>query len=483
MLASENGPDILGACETFLDSSIPDSLISITEYEFLRKDTCCTIHKTDGGVIFYFRNSLNCRRKKEFEISNIETFWSEIIFPNSKPFLLCTLYRPPSVSCDWIDLFEAELSFAQTTGFEIIVIGDFNIDYSNCSNKKWLHLVQLFDLKQMISTPTRVTLNTSSIIDHLYCTNTEHISDCFVPHYSISDHFPICFTRKINSKVKKSCHISTSYRCFKTFDEELFLRDLSEELSRFSISESDIANDLSLWYKILIKQLDQHAPVKTKRVKPKHMPPWFSPEIAQARTNRDINKKRGNWVEYKRYRNLTKLLIKKAKCNHFTATVTNHKDAKLICQQIRSVQNDSHKSTKLLPDQLNIDDSIITDSHEIACKLNEFFSTVSLRLNSADNTIQADDHSILINYINNKVPAGTSFQIPPITSSQVANFIRNLDPRKATGLDGTGPRILKMSCHIISPSIAALINKSIIGGHFPNQLKIAKRVWMGFIDY
>ena len=164
-------------------------------------------------------------------------------------------------------------------------MGDFNIDYSNYSNKKWLHLVQLFDLKQMISTPTRVTPNTSSIIDHLYCTNTEHISDCFVPHYSINDHFPICFTRKINSKVKKSCHISTSYRCFKTFDEELFLRDLSEELNRFSVSESDIENDLSLWYNILIKQLDQYAPVKTKQVETKHMPPWFNPEIAQARTN------------------------------------------------------------------------------------------------------------------------------------------------------------------------------------------------------
>ena len=87
---------------------------------------------------------------------------------------------------------------------------------------------------------------------------------------------------------------------FKIFDEELFLKDLSEELSRFSFREPDIENDLSLWYNILIKQLDQHAPVKTKRVKTKHMPPWFNPEIAPVRTNMDMNKKRGNWAEYKR---------------------------------------------------------------------------------------------------------------------------------------------------------------------------------------
>ena len=108
--------------------------------------------------------------------------------------------------------FDECFRMAHTTEF---LIGDFNINYLNCSNKKWLHLVELFDLKQMITTPTRVTQNTSSIIDHFYCSNPDYISDCFVPKYSISDYFPICFTRKINSKVKRSCHISTAYQCFK----------------------------------------------------------------------------------------------------------------------------------------------------------------------------------------------------------------------------------------------------------------------------
>ena len=85
-----------------------------------------------------------------------------------------------------------------------------------------------------------------------------------------------------------------------------------------------------------------------------------------------------------------------------------------------------------------------------------------------------DDQSKLINYVNNKVPSDTFFKIPLITISQVAEFIRKLDPRKSTGLDGVGTRILKMACDIISPSIAALINKSITSGSFPNQHKQAK---------
>ena len=70
VLASENGPDILGMCETFLDSSTPDNLISVTNYEFLRKDRSCTINKAGGGVILYYRDSINCRRKTEHVISS-----------------------------------------------------------------------------------------------------------------------------------------------------------------------------------------------------------------------------------------------------------------------------------------------------------------------------------------------------------------------------------------------------------------------------
>ena len=85
-----------------------------------------------------------------------------------------------------------------------------------------------------------------------------------------------------------------------------------------------------------------------------------------------------------------------------------------------------------------------------------------------------DDQSKLINYVNNKVPSDTFFKIPLITTSQVAEFIRKLDPGKSTGLDGVCPRILKLACDIISPSIAALINKSITSGCFPNQFRQAR---------
>ena len=111
--------------------------------------------------------------------------------PNPKPFLICTAYRPPNATSDWIDKLEAELSVAQSSGLELILMGDINIDYRSCSNTKWLQLIQLFDLTQLVTDFTRITPLTATIIDHIYTSNPENIIDCFVPSYAISDHFPV----------------------------------------------------------------------------------------------------------------------------------------------------------------------------------------------------------------------------------------------------------------------------------------------------
>ena len=102
MIGTENGPDIIGICETFLDPSVGDSQLSINHFDLLRKDRCETQDKSGGGLLLYFRKSLNCKRRPELEISNIETLWTKVTLTNTKPFLICTLYRPPSATSEWI---------------------------------------------------------------------------------------------------------------------------------------------------------------------------------------------------------------------------------------------------------------------------------------------------------------------------------------------------------------------------------------------
>ena len=114
-------------------------------------------------------------------------------------------------------------------------MGDFNIDITVHSSKKWQHLVDLFDLSQMTREPTRVTETTSTIIDHVYPSHPDNIIESFVSPYSISDHFPVCFTRKISNRISKSKHVTTKYRCFKNFNKDVFIANLSSELNSLKL--------------------------------------------------------------------------------------------------------------------------------------------------------------------------------------------------------------------------------------------------------
>ena len=54
------------------------------------------------------------------------------------------------------------------------------------------------------------------------------------------------------------------------------------------------------------------------------------------------------------------------------------------------------------------------------------------------------------------------------------SYINKLNSSRASGVDGLGPRIIKLAANILTPSITILINKSINAGKVPTQLKFAK---------
>ena len=180
------------------------------------------------------------------------------------------------------------------------------------------------------------------------------------------------------------------------------------------------------------------------------------------------------WTEYKKYRNKTKQLIRASKRKHFSESISKSKDTKHIWAHLRTLIGDSKASNNRLPEELIIDNECITNSAKIAQKLNTYFSSIANILNQNDNEAPSLNTEKISQYVNNKIPNDTFFTILFITPEQVTNYINKFDCSKATGLDGIGPRILKIAACAISPSIAKLINKSRATGCFPSQLKQAK---------
>ena len=146
-----------------------------------------------GGNLIYLNNNMNYIRRKDIECNEIESVWVEIRLRNSKPFLLCSAYRPPPSNAIWCEHFSKQIEKASTYTDEIYIFRVINVDIENgtITNTTWKHVVELHDLQQLVTTPTRVTAHPSTIIDHLYASNRDKITETFVLNIAISDHFPI----------------------------------------------------------------------------------------------------------------------------------------------------------------------------------------------------------------------------------------------------------------------------------------------------
>ena len=88
---------------------------------------------------------------------------------------------------------------------ELYTLGDVNIDLlfmGNCKDfspeiKKYNEFCSIYGFKQLINCPTRITCNTSTLIDHILTNAQDNISQSGVINTAISDHNMIYCTRKI----------------------------------------------------------------------------------------------------------------------------------------------------------------------------------------------------------------------------------------------------------------------------------------------
>lgn len=145
MLSSSNSIDVLGTCETFLNNSIPDDVLVIADYTFERKDRS---DRDGGGILVFVSNHLNYIRRHDLEAPDIESIWIEIKVKNSKSFLVCSVYRPPSSASEWYENFSIQIEKSLGEINEIYIMGDLNVDFQNqtLTNNKWKHIIELQDL-------------------------------------------------------------------------------------------------------------------------------------------------------------------------------------------------------------------------------------------------------------------------------------------------------------------------------------------------
>ena len=112
------------------------------------------------------RDSINYKRLIDLPDDNIELISIQVSKPKAKPFIVCTWYRPPEFNTELMNRFEDVLQKLDSYHMEVDIIGDLNCNVGatspDCSTQK---LLDVYQYRQLIDQPTRITQLTSSITD------------------------------------------------------------------------------------------------------------------------------------------------------------------------------------------------------------------------------------------------------------------------------------------------------------------------------
>ena len=479
LLVRNNRIDILVINETKIDDKTEDQLIAIDEYSLKR----CDRNRNGGGVALYIHNRVNFKPRDDFPNKSLELICIEVEPPNSLPYIILGWYRPPSDPISCFGSLEENLRYFDRENKEIILLGDTNCDFSNCSTldanlSNISHLRELYDIfgmSQIINEPTRVTIDTSTLIDHIATTNLINIADSGVYRISLSDHYLVYCVRKLRGGAKREHKYITS-RQLKNFNKEAFLSDLSEVDWEGLVSQAqDIEDAVRSWTQIFSLVLEKHAPTLRRRVSDRFSP-WLNSDYFKMIKTRDKLKikavRNGSKLlmqSYKQIRNKANNLNVRLKREYFSEKITQFQgDLKKTWKTINQVIN--KKSNTTFVASLNVDNRKILGSTEISSSMNEFFCTIgdklSKKIPDKPNPLLSDEYFI--------DRPSTSFTFSSIMIDNLTASLNKMKTSHASGNDGIASYFVKIALPIIKGSLCDLFNLSLFSGKFPDSWKIAR---------
>ena len=141
-------------------------------------------------------------------------------------------------------------------------------------------------MKQLITEPTRETLDTATIIDHVAISNPSNVVESGALKTCISDHYLVYVTRKFRGSIKANHKVIMS-RHMKNFATDLFISDLATTDWSAIVHNSDgLDNAVRLWSFHLSSIIEKHAPLRERRVT-ERFSPWITPDVKQLSRTRD----------------------------------------------------------------------------------------------------------------------------------------------------------------------------------------------------
>jgi hypothetical protein len=110
-----------------------------------------------------------------------ETIWVEV-HAKGHSFLLCNTYRPEWTDYGYWARLDHAIGLAYQVKENIVISGDLNSDLMSLNNNKLIVMMKLFNFKNVIEKPTRVTNHSRTLLDPIIVSDTINyvFSDVFM---------------------------------------------------------------------------------------------------------------------------------------------------------------------------------------------------------------------------------------------------------------------------------------------------------------
>ncbi|XP_074034322.1 uncharacterized protein [Leptinotarsa decemlineata] len=401
-------------------------------------------------------------------------YWCLVIrmkFHNENVLIGC-LYRSPSSKFDeFFDHFEnwAENIFSQQN--KCILIGDFNLNFLNENDslvKKFKNFIANIGVEQLIHEPTRVTNNSSTLIDYVLSSST--LNQCSVHEIpKITDHNIITVTIK-------SCQLqkSSTLKLYSDFSETKLLF-LNEKLLNCNWNLN--LNDTDTIYANLVKNISEQvniiSPLKSSK-QFKSQLPWYDHEVFVAARYKDEAYKKFkncrtvideqlNWAIYKSYRNEAVNLLKMKKADYYERKIDDcSHDPKKMWKSLK---------TLIKPNNSPLPDVIVFDTQRVMLDQNKAESFNNVFIESILDIKATIPASIQWSCENLEVLGCNLSDFKRLSLKELKSIISCLDNKCTTNIMNN--KVLKSIFSVLGHVRLDFVNTSLINGHFPDQLEIS----------
>ena len=420
-----------------------------------------------GGCAVYIRNTLHYTKLDFLETPEIEALWLKIRSQNNL-FILCVCYRPPGTPNIFWETFQEQIDAAKQIGVNYILItGDLNAD-PNSENGPYLQ--QLADQNHFrihVNEPTRITLNTATILDQFVSNLQDMLYDVTVlPPVSHNDHCTI--SAQLKFKTYKPSAYKRHVWLYDKADFDAFRRALQVFNWDICFETNDVDQVCNNWTQHFLSIAKQFIPNRYVTIRPSDSP-WYTKSLRKIKRKLDRihgRAKRSNdpeiWGLYREKRNEYNREIKKAEHEYNLKLASELQNKSVSTKQWWKLAKSFlgyNYNTSFPP--IKDGDNIHFDNKGKAQAFNDFFISHS--------TINTDG-ATLPNTLN---VAQSELSDVYIQESEILDILKSIDTSKSTGPDGISPRMLKEAAAVIYPSLCRLINLSLSSCKVPSEWKKA----------